>query len=140
MHSKGILVPNVNDPVGFRFLDTFSDVLAIYQEPVRSFFPSSSVPLMPLFHLFLSESRVHRYTWRYNCQVGHQNVGSQPRTSYAQGVQVKLDHTVTYDWTGWTLGRQHGRPVGSLRPQISAPVHSHYFIPWPREFVQPKAR
>lgn len=33
MHSKGIYVPDVNSSVGFRILDTSSDVLAIYQEP-----------------------------------------------------------------------------------------------------------
>jgi len=37
MHGKGILIPDVNASVGFRALDTFSDVLAIYQEPVRLF-------------------------------------------------------------------------------------------------------
>jgi len=33
MHGKGIFIPDVNASVGFRVLDTFSDVLAIYQEP-----------------------------------------------------------------------------------------------------------
>lgn len=37
MHSKSIFVPDVNASVGFRVLDTLSDVLAIYQEPVRLF-------------------------------------------------------------------------------------------------------
>ena len=37
MHTKGVFVPDVNASVGFRILDTFSDVLAIYQEPVRLF-------------------------------------------------------------------------------------------------------
>jgi len=33
MHGKGIFIPDVNASVGFRILDTFSDVLAIYQQP-----------------------------------------------------------------------------------------------------------
>ena len=45
MHNKGIFIPDVNASVGFRVLDTFSDVLAIYQEPVRL----SPLLLMPLF-------------------------------------------------------------------------------------------
>jgi len=48
MHGKGIFIPDVNASVGFRVLDTFSDVLAIYQEPVRLFRQLPS-PLMPLF-------------------------------------------------------------------------------------------
>jgi hypothetical protein len=35
MHGKGIYIPDVNASAGFRVLDTFSDVLAVYQEPVR---------------------------------------------------------------------------------------------------------
>lgn len=34
MHGKGILIPDVNASIGFRALDTSSDVLAIHQEPV----------------------------------------------------------------------------------------------------------
>ena len=34
MHDKGIFIPDVNASVGFRVLDTFSDVLAIHQELV----------------------------------------------------------------------------------------------------------
>jgi hypothetical protein len=37
MHDKAVFVPDVNASVGFRILDAFSDVLAIYQEPARSF-------------------------------------------------------------------------------------------------------
>lgn len=37
MHNKGIFIPDVNASGAFRTLDTFSDVLAIYQEPVRFF-------------------------------------------------------------------------------------------------------
>jgi hypothetical protein len=37
VHDKGILIPDVNASVGFRALNTFSDVLAIHQEPVRLF-------------------------------------------------------------------------------------------------------
>ena len=37
MHTKAIFVPDVNASVEFRLLDTMSDVLAIYQEPVRLF-------------------------------------------------------------------------------------------------------
>jgi len=47
MHSKAILIPDVNASGGFRVLDTFSDVLAIYQEPVR-FFRQLLFSLMPL--------------------------------------------------------------------------------------------
>ncbi|KAF9645783.1 hypothetical protein BDM02DRAFT_408804 [Thelephora ganbajun] len=33
MHRKGVFIPDVNASAGFHVLDTFSDVLAIYQEP-----------------------------------------------------------------------------------------------------------
>lgn len=49
MHGKGILIPDVNASAGFRDLDTFSDVLAIYQEPV-CLFRQLPLPLMPLFN------------------------------------------------------------------------------------------
>ena len=49
MHGKGILIPDVNASDGFRVLDTFSDVLAIYQEPVCLFRPLP-LPLMLLFN------------------------------------------------------------------------------------------
>lgn len=47
MHNRGIFIPDVNASGGFRTLDTFSDVLAIYQEPVR-FFRQLPFSLMPL--------------------------------------------------------------------------------------------
>jgi len=47
MHNRAIFIPDVNASGGFRILDTFSDVLAIYQEPVR-FFRQLPFPLMPL--------------------------------------------------------------------------------------------
>jgi len=37
VHDKGIFIPDVNASAGFRALDTFSDVLAIHQEPVGLF-------------------------------------------------------------------------------------------------------
>ena len=49
MHGKGILIPDVDASDGFRVLDTFSDVLAIYQEPVCLFRPLP-LPLMLLFN------------------------------------------------------------------------------------------
>jgi hypothetical protein len=35
MHGRGVYIPDVNASVGFHPLNTSSDVLAIYQEPVR---------------------------------------------------------------------------------------------------------
>ena len=79
MHGKGILIPDVNVSVEFHALDTFSDVLAIHQEPVRL---CRRLPLFfdSLVHLTFSlESSVHRDPRRHDRQVGHQNVVAQPK-------------------------------------------------------------
>jgi hypothetical protein len=132
MHGKGIFIPDVNASVGFRVLDTFSDVLAIYQEPVRLFvrLPFS---LMLLQLTFSPESGVHGHAWRRDREVGYQNVVTQPKAVSIQSIQLEFYHTSTYDWAGPVIGRQHGRSTGTLRPQIPARVHPRHLIPWPRE-------
>lgn len=86
MHGKGIFIPDVNASVGFRVLDTFSDVLAIYQDPVCSLRRLSSSFGVLVQLTFSLESGVHRHTWWYNCEVGHQNMVAQPKASPIQSI------------------------------------------------------
>jgi len=86
MHGKGIFIPDVNASVGFRVLDTFSDVLAIYQDPVRSLrrIPLSFDALVQL--TFSLEPGVHRHTQWNDCEVGHKDVVPQPKASPIQSI------------------------------------------------------
>ena len=106
MYNRGIFIPDVNTSGGFRTLDTFSDVLAIYQEPVRFFrpLPSSLIPLSS--HLtFSTEPGLYRHPWRRNCKVGYQSPLFQPKTFSIQPAQTEFHNTPAYDWAGSAICR-----------------------------------
>ena len=93
MHNRAIFIPDVNTSGGFRILDTFSDVLAIYQEPVR-FFRLTSFLFDVLVQLtFSTEPGIYRHPWRRNCKVGYQNTLVQPKASSIQPAQTEFYHT-----------------------------------------------
>ena len=108
MHSKAIFVPDLNASVGFRDLDTFSDVLAIYQEPVQFI---SSPPTTSLFDaLVLTDLPLNRIS----CTQAPGAVQSSAGTP-EPGLKTK-----TLYW-----------PIGSSRPRSPIFVKSVRTGCWP---------